>query len=141
MTKFGTVPQVMEKHISRESAVSPYHRLPNVPKFLGPSNNTQTVWTRATKFGMVHMGQENVLGSQPHPHPRGQQPQIFGTLTYAQTVWPSATKFGMVAHGAGACFLGSATPHIPRGRPKCPKNFGTTLPVPRWFDPERANLA
>jgi len=77
ITKFGTVTQVVKKHVSKGSATptSPKGG-PSVPKnFWDSPTYAQTVWPRATKFGTVtHVGHKRVSVGRPRPNPRGPAP-------------------------------------------------------------------
>jgi len=96
--KFDTVTQVAETNVSKGSAMPtsqngtwPY----TFPNFLCPYC-AETVWPRATKYGIItRMGRSAFPGGQP-PHSKGRGrsfPKHFGPATCAHTVWETTTNF------------------------------------------------
>jgi len=91
MTEFGMVIQVGRniflgrQPCSRLKGAGPQR----LQHFWDCPNCTQTVWPKATKFGVVaHSGQERVFRGQPRPISRGraQRPRNFGDLLDACTL-------------------------------------------------------
>jgi len=117
MTEFGMVIQVMviQAYLEGVSHVRLERRQgPASPQSFGtvPSTDAQTVWPRATKFGMVtHVSEWRVFIGQPRPYLKGAGPgvsKIYGTAnTRAQSM---RNKFCMVIKlEARKIFLRSTT--------------------------------
>jgi len=99
------------------------------------NNYVQTVWPRATKFGVVihvviHVGQKRVSRVSATLSSQGvwsQRPPIFWDPAYVQTVWPRATNFGVINMWESSVFLGGRhAPVLRGGAPSSPKVFGTS---------------
>jgi len=88
----------------------------------------QTVWPKATKFGILTQCGAGmcVLGGQSRSYFKGRDPsvpQFLGPLLSVQTVWSEATKFDTWRCGAKACFYGSNMPQCQGAGPQCAQNY------------------
>jgi len=145
MTKFGTLTQVMQKHISGVRH-APLLRGTSIcqiflDQFLHPNGLTygDKIW-----YGNV-WGVACSSGGQTRPRPKGtgpKRPQInfFGDQpTYYQTGWPTAIKYGTLTHvRVWHVSRWSATPpHLTGVRPSIPKFSWDPQSMAERFDLER----